>query len=77
MHIKLSNDIIAKAKNNKLKAYELIEYVLNNVEGTSTNKGILEASLKDICFTSEGNKKPTKGKFDFWTNTLMLWGFVD
>lgn len=69
LQIKLSKNLIEDANKGILKANKLVKFILENVEGTSTNKPINSVALKDI---SINGKNPKNARLDITTGELII-----
>jgi hypothetical protein len=67
--IQLSKNLKGDANKGILKANKLVKFILENVEGTSTNKPINNTALKDICFNGQ---YPCNAKIDLVTGELII-----
>ncbi|HHX70719.1 MAG TPA: hypothetical protein GX708_22040 [Gallicola sp.] len=69
LQIKLSKSLKEDANNGVLKTNKLVKFILENIEGTSTNKPINNTALKDICFNGQ---YPCSAKMDLLTGELII-----
>jgi hypothetical protein len=69
MNIKLNNRIMTSVRSGTLKARELVQFILDNVLNTSTNKDINNTSLSDILV--EG-KQITSAIIDSYKNEIII-----
>jgi hypothetical protein len=67
--IRLSNEIMTQINTGKIKAVELVSYILKTVTGTSTAKELSNTGLKDISFDGE---YAISGAIDTRNKTLNL-----
>lgn len=69
LKIKLSNEIVAKIKTGYIKTIEVINFILSNVENTSTTKDINKTAIGDISFNGIYYKT---GYFDTTQKMIIL-----
>ncbi len=69
MEIKLSKEIAEKVSQGHIKTVEVIQYIIDNVAGATTEKEINKTALKDISFNG---KYPVSGMFNTYKGTLIL-----
>jgi len=67
--IELSNELKAGARQGRVKTSDVVKHILKTVEGTLTEKEIIDTALKDISFNG---KYPVSGMFDTWEGKLIL-----
>lgn len=73
MKIKLSDELIKNIRERKLKAIQLVEFVLNTIPMATTEKPLENTSLKDIFIMNVSDNNYIKNaSIDSWNNVLIL-----
>jgi ABC-type antimicrobial peptide transport system permease subunit len=73
MKLKLTNELTEKISQRKVKAIDLIAFVLNTIPTATTEKPIENTALKDIFIVNVINNQYIKNaSIDGWSNELIL-----